>query len=221
MSKTKNLKRSNFDQSFFLIAECALQQNWLSNHWATGIQARWNGSSLLAPNISMLSKSEPAYPHSTLMHEPKYMRKKDIKPETISKVQHVTRLDSGDNTDGRITCLVALSSTLAKWANLSGGIVAKWRGWYPETDPNFLQHQMALCQSQIRFLATCHRDCHFREESLEKRLFSLPRGMLEPHKPQVIQSTWKTWKTRGFLAGARARRARQRGSHLAIGLGEN
>ncbi len=37
-----------------------------------------------------------------------------------------------------------------------------------EPDPSILQHQMTLCQSQIRFSATDHRDCHFREESLGK-----------------------------------------------------
>jgi hypothetical protein len=33
---------------------------------------------------------------------------------------------------------------------------------------SILEHQMALLQSLLRFLATEHEDCHNREESLEK-----------------------------------------------------
>ncbi len=54
------------------------------------------------------------------------------------------------------------------WANLQWGIVAYERGWYPETEPSVLQHQMALRLLLLRFSVTDHGDCHFREESLEK-----------------------------------------------------
>jgi hypothetical protein len=52
--------------------------------------------------------------------------------------------------------------------NLQGGIVAFERGWHPETEASVLEHQMALRQLLLRFSATDHGDCHFREESLEK-----------------------------------------------------
>ncbi len=44
------------------------------------------------------------------------------------------------------------------------------RGWHPETEAIVLEHQMALHQLLLRFWVTDHhdRDCHFREESLEK-----------------------------------------------------
>jgi hypothetical protein len=39
---------------------------------------------------------------------------------------------------------------------------------FPKSSAPVLQHQMALCQSQIRFSVTDHRYGHFCEESLEK-----------------------------------------------------
>ena len=39
------------------------------------------------PNMSKLSKSEPVYPHSILMQEPKDMREKNIKPEIYREVK--------------------------------------------------------------------------------------------------------------------------------------
>jgi hypothetical protein len=42
---------------------------------------------VLIPNNSKLSKSEPAYPHSILMQEPKDLRIKDIQPEIYKEVK--------------------------------------------------------------------------------------------------------------------------------------
>jgi hypothetical protein len=54
--------------------------------------------------------------------------------------------------------------------SLKAGIVGYERlgGWYAETEPGVLEHQMALLQLLLWFSATDHGDCHFREESLEK-----------------------------------------------------
>ncbi len=68
----------------------------------------------------------------------------------------------------RFTCLVALSSIFTEWLILQWGVVAKWWGWCCETDPSPLQHGMDRCRPQSRFSTTDHRECHFREESLEK-----------------------------------------------------
>ena len=88
--------------------------------------------------------------------------------------------------DGRIACLVALSSIFAKWVNLQWGIVAYERGWHSETETIVLEHQMALRQLLLRFWATDHGDCHFREESLEK---VTPRGALELSKSSIARFT--------------------------------
>ncbi len=42
---------------------------------------------LFVSNTSMLSNSEPAFPHSILMQEPKDMREKNIEPEIYSEVK--------------------------------------------------------------------------------------------------------------------------------------
>ncbi len=75
---------------------------------------------------------------------------------------------SSEIADRSIDYLVALSSIFAKWVNLQWGIVAFERGWHPETEPSVLDNQMALRQLLLRFSATDHDDCHFREEILEK-----------------------------------------------------
>jgi hypothetical protein len=42
---------------------------------------------LFVPNMSKLSKSEPVYPHSILMQEPKDMRENNIEPEIYREVK--------------------------------------------------------------------------------------------------------------------------------------
>jgi hypothetical protein len=42
---------------------------------------------VFVPDTSMLRKSEPAYPHSILMQEPKDMREKNIEPEIYRAVK--------------------------------------------------------------------------------------------------------------------------------------
>jgi hypothetical protein len=98
---------------------------------------------------------------------------------TISKNWDVNRQDAGEIADGRIACLDALSPIFAKWVNLQLGIVSYERGWYPETEPSVLEHQMALHQLLLRFWVTDSEDCHFHEESLGKVMFSLARGKLQ------------------------------------------
>jgi hypothetical protein len=81
MSTSKNLKQSIFSQSIFLkSAECALQQNGWSHHWAMGIQARCYDF-LFVTNMSKLGKSEPTYPYSILMQKSQDMREKNTEPE--------------------------------------------------------------------------------------------------------------------------------------------
>ncbi len=46
---------------------------------------RMNGFGFV-PNTSEVSKSEPTYPHSILMQEPKAVRKKKIEPEIYMDV---------------------------------------------------------------------------------------------------------------------------------------
>ncbi len=41
------------------------------------------------PKMSKLSKSEPVYPHSILMQEPKDMREKNIEPEIYRELREV------------------------------------------------------------------------------------------------------------------------------------
>ncbi len=84
-SKTWN-DLTSANMFFFQGAECALWQNGWSNHWATGILARWIGF-LFVTNISKLSTSKPSYLHSFLMHEPKDMREKNIEPEVYREEQ--------------------------------------------------------------------------------------------------------------------------------------
>jgi hypothetical protein len=78
MSKTKNLKQSNFDQSVFFG-----EQNALCGKTGEAIigllVSKQDG--MVFSSSPMLSKSEPAYPHLILMQEPKDMREKNIEPE--------------------------------------------------------------------------------------------------------------------------------------------
>ncbi len=81
-----------------------------------------------------------------------------------------------------------ISSIFVKWVDLLWEIVAYERGWYDETEPSVLEHQMALFQLLPRFSTTDHGDCHFRklEESLEKVTVLTSKRQLQACRTQQI-----------------------------------
>jgi hypothetical protein len=76
--------------------------------------------------------------------------------------------DSRERSTDRIASLVTHSLIFTKQVNLQWGIVPYLRAWCSEIDPHALLHKRAPCQLLSRSSPTYYRDCHFREESLEK-----------------------------------------------------
>ncbi len=81
MSKIKNLKQSKIGQSVFFRAQNAFCGK--TGRAIIGLLVSKQDGMVLSssPNMSKLSKSEPVYPYSILMQEPKDMRETNIKPE--------------------------------------------------------------------------------------------------------------------------------------------
>ncbi len=134
---------------------------------------------------------------------------------TISMNWDVTRQDGGEIVDGRIACLVALSSVswiFAKWVNLQ---------WGTKEDDVLKQSQAFF---SIRWLSTS--SCSDSESlTMETAIFvksHLKKWLLSPWLPRGANKRLdlsKSSNTGVYWVGGPARSARHSWAHFAMGLG--